>query len=220
MTDIFTEVAEDLRRERAKRLWDRYGWIATAALLLVVAGTAGFQGWKWYQQRQALAASDRYTAVVQTEPAGDSARSVPALEALRREGPAGYALLARFQEAAARARSGDRDGAIALWQGIAADSSISPVFRDLASVTAILHEIDSGEPSAIAPRLAALDRPDGTFRFSARELQAALALRQGQTQQAMTILRRIAEAEDAPMALRERAAETLGALTTSAAGGT
>jgi hypothetical protein len=213
LTDIFTEVEEDLRRERAKRLWDRYGWIATAALLLVVLGTAGWQGWKWYQAREAAAAATRYLAAMQAAEANRTAEAAGDFATLLRDAPSGYRLLARFQEAAARARAGERDIALAMWDQLAADGATPQPYRDLAALMSVLHQADTGDPAALSARLAGLDRPDGAFRFSARELQAVLAERQGQRERAVSILRSLAEAPDAPMAMRSRAAETLGALT-------
>lgn len=219
MTDIFTEVEEDLRRERAKRLWDRYGWIATAAVLLVVLGTAAWQGWKWYEAREAAAAATRYLAAVRAAEGGDQAAAAAAFASLTRDAPAGYRLLARFHEAAARARAGERDIAIGLWDQLAADAATPQPYRDLATLMSVLHQLDGGDPAALSSRLAPLERADGPFRFSARELQAALAERQGQRERAVTILRGLAEASDAPVALRARASETLGALTGTAPAG-
>jgi hypothetical protein len=213
VTDIFTEVEEDLRRERARRLWDRYGWIATAALLLVVAGTAGWQGWRWYEAREAAAAATRYLAAMRAAEANDTAAAVGGFAALLRDAPAGYRLLARFQEAAARARAGEREIALAMWDQLAADGATPQPYRDLAALLSVLHQADDGDPASLSARLAGLDRPDGAFRFSARELQALLAERQGQRERAVTILRGLAEAPDAPVAMRARASETLGALT-------
>ena len=45
MSDIFREVDEDIRHERFKRLWDRFGpWVIGVAVLIVLI-TAGYRGW-------------------------------------------------------------------------------------------------------------------------------------------------------------------------------
>jgi len=219
LADIFTEVEEDLRRERAKRLWDRYGWIVTAVLLLAVTGTGGFQAWKWYEARKAAEASSRYLAAVR---AVEEDRTGPAMEGFAgviQDAPAGYRLLARFQEAALHARGGQRETAIALWTQMERDGATPQPYRELATLLSVMHQIDTGDPAALAARLAPLDRPDGAFRFSARELQAALADRQQDRARAVTILRSLAEAEDAPNALRNRASEALSSLSADRAPG-
>ena len=42
MSDIFREVDEEIRHERYKRLWDRFGPYLIAVALLIVVGTAAF----------------------------------------------------------------------------------------------------------------------------------------------------------------------------------
>ena len=219
MTDIFTEVEEELRRERVKRLWERYGWVATAALLLLVVGIAAWQGLRWYEAREAAEASARYLAAMRAAEANDMAAAASAFASLGKESPQGYRLLARFQEAAARARSGEREVALAIWDRLAADSATPQPYRDLASLLWVLHQVDDGDPASLSARLSSLDRPDGAFRFSARELEALLAERQGQRERAVALLRGLAEAADAPLAMRARASEALGALTGSASAG-
>lgn len=219
MTDIFTEVQEDLRRERAKRLWDRYGWIVTAVVVLAVMGTGGFQAWRWYEAREAANASTRYLAAVR---AVEEDRAAPAMEGfagLVQDAPVGYRLLARFQEAALHARAGQTETALALWAQIERETTTPEPYRELATLMSVMHQVDTGDAAALSARLAPLDRPDGAFRFSARELQAALAERQQDRARATAILRSLAEAADAPVALRSRASEALTALSSDRASG-
>jgi hypothetical protein len=53
MSDIFREVDEDLRRDRLEKIWKRYGAAFVGAVLLIVAGTAGFVAWRNHQQAEA-----------------------------------------------------------------------------------------------------------------------------------------------------------------------
>ncbi len=55
VADIFDEVNEDLRAERAQALLKRYGVLLLAAMLLVVAGAAAWQGWRWWRGKQDMA---------------------------------------------------------------------------------------------------------------------------------------------------------------------
>ena len=44
MSDIFREVDEDIRQEKYRRLWDRFGpWVLGVAVLIIV-GTGGYRG--------------------------------------------------------------------------------------------------------------------------------------------------------------------------------
>ena len=45
MSDIFTEVDEEVRREQLKKLWERYGNYAIALAFLVVAAVAAWRAY-------------------------------------------------------------------------------------------------------------------------------------------------------------------------------
>ena len=49
MPDIFDEVNEDLRADRARTLLRRYGGLLAAGALLVVAGAGGWQVWQRHE---------------------------------------------------------------------------------------------------------------------------------------------------------------------------
>src|SRR5688500_9742342 len=53
MSDIFREVDEDLRRDRLEMIWMRYGAAFVGAVLVIVAGTAGFVAWRNHQHAEA-----------------------------------------------------------------------------------------------------------------------------------------------------------------------
>jgi hypothetical protein len=55
--DIFDELNEDLRAERARAMAKRYGLLGGIVLLLIVAGVGGWQGWMWHQRQLAAAAA-------------------------------------------------------------------------------------------------------------------------------------------------------------------
>ena len=79
MSDIFQEVDEDLRRERLKKAWDRYGIYVIAAALLIIVITAGYRGYEAWTTSRERAAGDLFVAAL--EEAGD-ARTTSAAETL------------------------------------------------------------------------------------------------------------------------------------------
>jgi hypothetical protein len=216
VVDIFDEVDEELRAERAQQFLKRYGGVIIAAAVLVVGAVAGWQGWQWYQARQDQAAAVEYlTAMNLAEPtaAGSSEASravaIAAFGKIGTSGPEGYATLARLREAALKADAGDLPGAIALWDRVAADRSADPLLRELANLMWAEHQIDKADPALLEYRLKALVTPDGAWRVLAEEQLALLDLRQGKTDQARTTLRRLAQDITAPNGVRGRATALL-----------
>ena len=60
MSDIFTEVDEEVRREQLKKLWDRYGNYVVAAAVLVIAAVAAWRGYDYWQIRKAAETGAAY----------------------------------------------------------------------------------------------------------------------------------------------------------------
>ena len=100
---------------------------------------------------------------------------------MARDGNAGYRTLARLREAALKADGGDAAGAEALWTQVANDAAADRLLRDAAVLQSVLHQIDTGDPAALAARLKPLAAPDNPWHALAEEAQALLDLRQGHT---------------------------------------
>jgi hypothetical protein len=214
VVDIFDEVDEELRAERAQQLLKRYAGLIVALAVLIVAAAGGWQAWRWWQARQDVAAAQRYLAAMALTQSPAAARpDVTAdFDALARSAPDGYRTLARFQAAALMAQHGDLKGAAALWNDIATDGTADPLLRDLASLLWCQHQIDTADPSLLEARLKALAEPGNAWRPLAQEQLALLDLRQGKTDAAKTALGKLAQDITAPNGVRERAAALLARL--------
>jgi hypothetical protein len=219
VVDIFDEVDEELRAERAQQLLKRYSGVIVAGALLIVGAVAGWQAWRWYEARQDQAAAVEYLTAMNladATAAGSSevnrSAAIAAFAALSASAPAGYATLSRLREAALKADAGDLPGATALWTQVAGDGSADPLLRELASLLLASHQIDSGDPALLEAQLKALAMPDNPWRTLAEEQLALLDVRQGKTEQAKTTLRRLAQDTSAPNGVRGRASGLLNRL--------
>jgi hypothetical protein len=212
VSDIFREIDEELRRDNLLKLWQRYGsWLIAAAVLLV-AVTGAFVGWRAYQQHQREAAGVRYSEALQLASGGQSEQALDSLRKLAAEGDYGHALVARFAAAAVQAKAGDVAGAVASYSGIAADTSVDTAYRNLASLLAAMHGLETTEPKTIIERLQPLAADDSPWRATALELTALAQIRAGDRAAAIDIYKRLADDLAAPAALRARATEMISAL--------
>jgi len=207
LSDIFDEVDEELRAERAQKMWQRYGGYVTGLMLLVIGGVAGWQGWEWWQNRQTLQAAAAYIETQRaTEAEGANyAEMARRFEAVAANAPVGYRTLARLRAAALHSEVGERDQALALWDAVANDTQADPLYRDLAALLWSLHGVDSADPAQIAARIAPLTQPGNPWQASAREVKGLLALRQGNTAEARDTMRALANDTTAPQGVRDRA---------------
>jgi hypothetical protein len=212
LPDIFDEVKEDLRAERAHRLWARYGGLFGGVALLAVVAVGGWQGWHWYQQRQAGQVAQTFLEVHRAAeaPGADLKAAGDRFAAIAQDAPEGYQILARLRAAALKAETGDRDAALALWDQVAGDSRAPQLYRDLASLMWALHGLDTQDTAALDSRLAPL--AGGAWSASARELQALVAIRRGQPAEAKKNLEALAADVTAPQGVRDRAGRVAAGL--------
>ncbi|MBB5692526.1 tetratricopeptide repeat protein [Muricoccus pecuniae] len=217
MPDIFDEVQEDLRAERARQLGMRYGGALAALALVALIGVGGWQGWRWYQTREAEAAANAFLVVHrETEAQGADLKAAAArFDDIASKAPDGYRTLARLRAAALKSETGDLAGALAEWDAVANDRAADPLYRDLASLNWVLHGLDSQDPAILAARIAPLAGDASPWRASAREMQALVAIRQGNTAEARRILQALSTDAAAPQALRDRAARVMAQLPTA-----
>lgn len=214
MTDIFREVEEDVRKDRLTALWKKHGAAVLAGCLLLVAATAAGTYWRNYQQRQQVALGDRFLAAMELVQQRKSNEAAAAFADLGREGAAGYAALARIQEAAALARQGSLVAAVATYDQLAADGSAPALLRDVARLGAALLLIDTAPAADLERRLRALSGADNPWRYSARELLAVLANREGRAADARAGFAALADDAAAPSGVRARARQMLQAIGT------
>lgn len=199
------EVDEEFRREQLKNLWQRFAPLILGVCVLVVLVTAGYRGWEWWHQRQAAQAGDRFLAALEAVESGDEAKGEEALAAIAAEGDAGYAVLARLRLAGERAAAGQKEEAIALFDAVAGDASLSPPLRDLARMRAALLALDTGDVAAAGDRAEPLNRAGNRWRHAAREVIGMAAYQSGDLETARERFIEIQQDAETPPDLWARA---------------
>lgn len=218
MVDIFDEVEEDLRAERMARFARRYGIALVAFVLLVVLGVAAWQVWRWYEGRQDARAATAFIGVLdQAAQRGSAANRAPLAEKfadVAKTAPDGYATLARLNEASLLADSGQMNKAEAMWDKLMNDSAISPVLRQVATLSWASHELETAEPSLIQARLGPLSADSSPWRPIALQYLGLLSIRTGDTKGAIKTFQSVANDISTPADMRNMAnamAQALGA---------
>jgi hypothetical protein len=215
VSDIFAEIDEELRADRAQQVLRKYGGVLIGAALVVIAAVGGWQAWKAHQASEARRLGGIFLQALDgaAGPAG-AARDKAVLELAQvvKEGSPGYRTLARLREAALRFDAGDKDTALALWDQAAADSAADPLLRGLASLMWVWHQIDTGPPDALRARLAPLAAADNAWHPLAQEAQALLDIREGRKDAARALLKQLSQDSTAPDGVRGRASGLLAQL--------
>jgi hypothetical protein len=208
MSDIFREVDEEVRRDKANELWKKHGPKIIAAAVLFIAGVAGWQFWQAQQFKERAALGAAYEAAI-AQANGDKPEAQAALTALSQGKTGSYPTLARFRlasELAAAAKDAPAlANAVSAFDALANDAASPAEWRDLARLRAALLLIDSAPFAEVEKRLAPLISGTATFRHSAREGLALSAWKHGEGGKALDAVQAIILDADTPQGLRQRA---------------
>ncbi|CAA6604380.1 conserved hypothetical protein [Rhodospirillaceae bacterium LM-1] len=204
---LIREVDEDLKRDRAEKLWKAYGSYVVAAAAILVLGVAGNEGWSHWKTSQAQSDSARFAQVSQQATQGKAEDSLSGLEAMAKDGGAVYATLAEMKKAGILTIRGETAKAVESYQLAANHSGMGPLYQSAAKLNALALQIDSGDSAKLEAELAPLAAASEPWRHTAQELLALLAIRTGDTAKAQDIYTRLSDDATAPHGLRARAAE-------------
>ena len=198
MTDVFDEIADDLRREKLNQFWKEKGtWIIGGAIIAVLF-TGIVSLWRQWEYQRKAEATTELTRLV-------AGSSLPELESFAKTAGKKHAMIAGFLAASAHLERGEKDQAVALYNNIAATSGLDKTWRDLAKILSISQRLDNDDPEKLQKEISVLSDDDGAWRYTALELEALLAARQGHMQNAIAALTKIASDPLAPADARTRA---------------
>lgn len=200
------EVSEEVRRDKLFQLFRRYGWIAIGLVLLLVGGAA-FREYRLAQDRAAAEqVGDQLMGALRIEDAAERSAALTAVEA---DGDIG-AVVSLLQ--AATDQDAEKAGqARAQLEALAADSSLSPRYRDLAQLKLVLLDREADPASRIAT-LSPLAAPGAPYRLLAEEQIAMAEIDQGDVESAIARLRNIRADLEVTAGLRQRATDVIVAL--------
>lgn len=199
------EVDDEIRSDQFKTLWDRYGIMLIGAAVAVVLATAGWRGYEYWRDGKANASGDAFLSALTKANSGDNDGALAELTALEQSGYGAYPVLARMRAATVEAAKGDTAKAISAFEAVANDASIDAAIRDMARLRAGLLLVDTGSYEDVAQRLEVLSSDGNALRHSAREALGLAAWKAGKAAEAEGFFKQIADDDEAPRNLGERA---------------
>ena len=199
-----------MRRERLKKLWERYSVLIVSVIVLIIAGVGGWRGYDYLETKKAQEAGAAFEAAATLSEENKPAEAEAAFNKIAAEAPKGYRTLALLR-AASEAVKRDPQAAAKLFDAISADGSVGTSEQDLARVRAAGLLMESLSFADMIKRLEPATAAERTYRHTAREMLALSAWRNNDTTAARQWLDAIAADAQTPASMRSRA-EALQAL--------
>ncbi|HET7412153.1 MAG TPA: tetratricopeptide repeat protein, partial [Pararhizobium sp.] len=88
--NFFREVSEDLRNERFKQLWERFGLHLIALVVILVLAVAGYVAYGYWSGQKAAQSGDQFLAALKLADANKPDQALKALDALQKSGHGDY----------------------------------------------------------------------------------------------------------------------------------
>lgn len=206
MVDLFSEVEEEVRKERWEQLWKRYGTVMIIGAGTVVVSVAGWQAWERYSLAQRESASIEFNAAINVAQAGNVPQAEAQFITLGANAPEGYETLAAFLVAKTQIDQGKRDAAIASLRQLVADPNpllSSPARLQLAWLLA-----ETDPRADVETLITPLQDEQSPWRFAAAEISAYLDYHAGNWEQAAAAYQALAVAPG----VTEGTAQRVGAI--------
>ncbi len=181
MADIFSEVDESLRQDRATDLWKKYGPFVIGAAVLLVAAVGAWEYMR-YSRAQAIEADARqYSAAMDLLETEDFDGAHAAFSRIA-EGEGGFAVIAGHMAGAAAESAGQREAALESFTQ--AGAKAEGIYSDLAVLKSAYLQVDTITIGELETLLAPLMTGSGAADALSRELIAAKALTDGDIERA------------------------------------
>ena len=208
MADLFQEIDDELRQDKASRLWRVYGKYVVAVAIVIIISVGGYKFWQQKQLDDGEKASIAYETALARSASGDYKGAIDQLNEEEIGTVAGYAALSQMQKANLAMKINDFEALITLKE-IAEHDNYPQSVKEWASFRYAAVRVEKQIDSNASADLDSLIATDSPWRFLAKEIKAIKEIETGNKSGAKAIFSELADDENAPERLRLRAAEFL-----------
>ena len=209
MADLFQEIDDELRQDKASRLWRVYGKYLVAVAIVIIISVGGYKFWQQKQLDDGEKASIAYEAALARSASGDHKGAIDQLNEEEIGTVAGYAALSQMQKANLAMKINDFEAALITFKDIAENDNYPKSINEWASFRYATVRVEKQIDSNALADLDSLIATDSPWRFLAKEIKAIKEIETGNKSAAKAIFSELADDENAPERLRVRAAEFL-----------
>ncbi|MGF6176643.1 tetratricopeptide repeat protein [Ensifer sp. 4252] len=209
------EVNEELRSDRMKNIWARFGSVIVAIAVLIVLGTVGKVGYDYWRDNASSKSGDEFLQALNLAKENKADEALAALSNLQKDGYGAYPVLARLRAATLQAEKGETEAAIKAFSEIGKDTGLPEALRDAARLRAAYLLVDAGTYDQVSAEVEQLAVPQNNMRHSAREALGLSAYKSGDIAKAKSWFQQIVDDAQSPRNVAGRAQMLLDVIAAS-----
>ncbi len=205
------EIAEEVKSEQLKSLWNKYGLIIVIFIALALTAAVSFETFRSWRDKKAQEVSNAYAVAVSLQNQGRFDESMDILKNLAERNAGLYSDIARLQMANVYLEQKKIPEAMEILESLAGDDDVNEQMRDIATLKLASYKLDTQAP---AEEIRALLEPltkeeNGQGYDIARELLAMLAIRDGDLEQAKAEYEKLANSPNVQDNMKARAQDMI-----------
>ncbi len=206
---LLKEISEDVKSDKMRDLWDRYGLFIIIFVALALTAAVSFESFRNWAQKRDQEISNAYAVAISLQNQGRLDESMKLLQNIS-ERSGLYADIAKLQIANIYFEQNKPQEAVDLLQQLVTKRGVSRQMKDIAALKLAAYKLDSDAPAAEIEELLFPLTEEGNGSYNvARELLAMLYIREGNLEKAKAEYEMIVASVNSSDALKSRAQDMI-----------
>ncbi len=206
------EIDEELKNEKIKKLWDKYGLFIILFVVVAVFSAVSFETFQAWKDKRNQEMSDSFAYALNLQNQGRFAESQEVLTSIKNSNRGIYTNIAQMQIVNLLIEQKQFDKAISELEQIVADEAFNPQMRDVARLKLASYKLNTASAEEINALLAPLTDKQNVWNNTAKELLAMRALRDNDPAQALNIYKDISGNSKTTDTLQSRVQDMINVL--------
>ncbi len=206
------EIDEELKNEKIKKLWDKYGLFIILFVVVAVFSAVSFETFQAWKDKRNQEMSDSFAYALNLQNQGRFAESQEVLTSIKNSNRGIYTNIAQMQIVNLLIELKQFDKAISELEQIVADEAFNPQMRDVARLKLASYKLNTASAEEINALLAPLTDKQNVWNNTAKELLAMRALRDNDPAQALNIYKDISGNSKTTDTLQSRVQDMINVL--------
>ena len=212
LTDAFIqEVDEDVKNDNLKVLWNRYGLLIIAFVVLAVSAAISFDQIKNWKIAQNQRHTEEYMAAAQLQ-AENPDNTIAALQQVSQKNQGIFSDFARLQIANVLLNQDKTNEATAALESIVNDKQVNSEVQHIALVKLATYKLDTMDRASFEKLVQPLITENTSWAPIAQDLLAMSAIKNGDITTARTIYENILKIEDLPENFKVKVQDMLSSI--------
>lgn len=212
LTDAFIqEVDEDVKNDNLKALWNKYGLLIIAFVVLAVSAAVSFDQIKNWRIAQNQKRTEEYMAAAQIRQ-DDPETTIAALQQVSQKNQGIFSDFARLQIANVLLSEDKVEEALTALENLVNDKQVNSEVKNVALIKLATYRLDTMDKDSFEQLLQPLLKENTSWTPMARDLLAMSAIKNGDIDTARNIYENILKIEDLPEGFKVKIQDMLSSI--------